>query len=504
MFDKFKDQRLVAGMDATMTPGLNSTGMISPASVVTGDEQIVERLLLRGLEKSETYNPGAIAKEIHDLYDRECCVLIVKGTTTHLGQLSLLSIIGMTRHLMGSVWETYHGELIKCDELKFFVIFKDLYNCYRAGQTVCLLGDMMSSIIPDDATIQFQCGAEFGSLLVIPGELYGNPVNLASKLGEDIGEPGEFLMSRTSFDLLLESIDVDQFREQGALWEEGQQTVSGVALSYLKLSLTSDAILRGFTQRLNLRKRTSLMNRQSESTILAEHLLNPSLATEEHTQKLLKRYRHFGTFLCTDLSGFTRLTKAHGIIHYLQLIAKQRIVMRDIFRQYDGKLLKYNGDDIIGIFSNPLNAVLAGYDATQQLAEYNLFREEKDRVEVKTAIGTGMYLQCGNDVIGEPYYFATTLADSVLKKGDMVLCSSTYEAISKYGGLPPEVVLLPHQVVLDDQETSCFRLQSPQGQVLNRRMSNLLQKVHASGDRDKAKSQGTRPSADKAAQGPVR
>jgi len=48
---------------------------------------------------------------------------------------------------------------------------------------------------PEDERYRFSYGIGYGDLVEVEGDLFGLEVNLASKLGEDLAEPGEALLS---------------------------------------------------------------------------------------------------------------------------------------------------------------------------------------------------------------------------------------------------------------------------------------------------------------------
>merc|ERR1719420_1915585 len=56
------------------------------------------------------------------------------------------------------------------------------------------LASVSTSGVPlEDVSVSI--GIKDGSLVLIEGDVYGDPVNVASKLGEDIAEPGELLVA---------------------------------------------------------------------------------------------------------------------------------------------------------------------------------------------------------------------------------------------------------------------------------------------------------------------
>jgi adenylate cyclase len=74
-------------------------------------------------------------------------------------------------------------------------------------------------------------GIGYGDILDLDGrELFGGEVNLASKLAEDIGEPGEILLTRAAMEA-IEGLE-------GWWYDERRARISGLNLEYFAIERT--------------------------------------------------------------------------------------------------------------------------------------------------------------------------------------------------------------------------------------------------------------------------
>ena len=67
----------------------------------------------------------------------------------------------------------------------------------------------------DELDIRVACGIDFGSILVVPGvDFFGNAVNRASKLGEDLAAAGEILITREAMATLPSDHTIEHSQRQ--------------------------------------------------------------------------------------------------------------------------------------------------------------------------------------------------------------------------------------------------------------------------------------------------
>jgi class 3 adenylate cyclase len=87
------------------------------------------------------------------------------------------------------------GELVKAEGDSFLIRYKDVGAACRG---VMALDDAIQRVNkgrPEDEQVHFSYGIGYGDVLDIEDDMFGLEVNLASKLGEDLAEPGEALLT---------------------------------------------------------------------------------------------------------------------------------------------------------------------------------------------------------------------------------------------------------------------------------------------------------------------
>src|SRR5258706_13165189 len=63
--------------------------------------------------------------------------------------------------------------------------------------------DAANILTPDDLDIRIACGIDYGKILVVGSEdCFGDAVNRASKLGEDVAEAGDILVTKEAMQLV--------------------------------------------------------------------------------------------------------------------------------------------------------------------------------------------------------------------------------------------------------------------------------------------------------------
>src|SRR5207253_11280484 len=63
-----------------------------------------------------------------------------------------------------------------------------------------------------------------------------------------------------------------------------------------------------------------------------------------------------------DMSGFSRMTIKHGIIHFLAMIHRMNQIATPTVEEHDGAVIKFEADNVFAIFPNVELAVDACID----------------------------------------------------------------------------------------------------------------------------------------------
>ena len=110
-----------------------------------------------------------------------------------------------------------------------------------------------------------------------------------------------------------------------------------------------------------------------------------------------------GCLVVTDMSGFTRVTREEGILHFMMLIKEMQAICVPIFERYGGRLVKVEADDLFVIFpaSCAELAIRAVLRCMKVTSEFSQDKERNSQIIVAAGIIAGpMYLLPGLDVFG--------------------------------------------------------------------------------------------------------
>jgi adenylate cyclase len=117
--------------------------------------------------------------------------------------------------------------------------------------------------------------------------------------------------------------------------------------------------------------------------------------------------------LVLDMSGFSRTTRAHGIVEFLLMIRRLRRVADSVVAKHRGDVLKAEADNLFCTFPSVPDALAASREITRGL---------DDDLYVSIGIGYGPLLLIGDDdVMGSEVNLASKLGEDVADRGDVLL-----------------------------------------------------------------------------------
>lgn len=95
----------------------------------------------------------------------------------------------------------HQGELVKFEADNAYAVFSDSRHAVHCALQIHQRLQELNNGVPDVDDVVVSIGLARGRILWIPGhDFFGDAVNLASKLGEDIADHGETLVSTDLFD----------------------------------------------------------------------------------------------------------------------------------------------------------------------------------------------------------------------------------------------------------------------------------------------------------------
>jgi adenylate cyclase len=194
---------------------------------VAHSREELEVLLDELLERP--YDRATLERQIDETFVEERAVMVLdmsgfSRTTQVHGIVSVLLMIHQMRLLAQPPIEQHEGVLVKAEADNLFALFGTVDDAVATGREITRSLTAANLVLPRDLELYVAIGIGFGGILNIGDQdLWGNEVNLASKLGEDVAQLG---------DILLTPAAREQLKDGTVTLEERSVAVSGLPLTY--------------------------------------------------------------------------------------------------------------------------------------------------------------------------------------------------------------------------------------------------------------------------------
>jgi adenylate cyclase len=149
-----------------------------------------------------------IETEIWEEYGMERAVFVLDMSgfsmlTRKYGIVHYLSMVKRMQLTTEPIVKSYGGSMIKYEADNCFATFPDSLSAVNAAIAMQHAFEASNLMTSDDLDIYISCGIDFGKILVINGEdCFGDAVNRASKLGEDLAGAREILVTKEAMETL--------------------------------------------------------------------------------------------------------------------------------------------------------------------------------------------------------------------------------------------------------------------------------------------------------------
>ena len=151
---------------------------------------------------------ASIDEEIRRTFERKVAILAMDMcdftlTTMSHGIIHFLAMIRQMEEVSTPAVIGNGGRVIKQEADDLFAIFAEPVQALEAALDIRRGFDAVNKLLPPERHLFGSIGIGYGDTLVIGDEdLFGSEMNLASKLGEDIGERNEILLTPSAYTAL--------------------------------------------------------------------------------------------------------------------------------------------------------------------------------------------------------------------------------------------------------------------------------------------------------------
>lgn len=183
------------------------------------------------------------------------------------------------------------------------------------------------------------------------------------------------------------------------------------------------------------------------------HSLRELLLSYSETEGIEERrtleseiWNRFGaerSVLIWDMSGFSLLTRRHGIIHYLSMVRRMQKITEPIVATHRGKMVKFEADNGFAVFPDPESAILAALEMNAAFRKENASHAEEFDIRVSCGIDHGRILLIeGKDFFGEAVNIACKLGEDLAGPGEILISQAAGDQLPVTPDYEKEPVML--------------------------------------------------------------
>jgi len=148
--------------------------------------------------------------------------------TQKYGIVHYLAMVKRMQLATTPIVKKHGGEVVKFEADNCFAMFPDVLPAVQAGIELNHTFDRLNRHTEPPFDLKVSIGIDYGAVLLIGGpDYFGDTVNSASKIGEDIARPGEIYITQRAFDRLPAALGFDG--------EKLEISISGIHLNVVNL-----------------------------------------------------------------------------------------------------------------------------------------------------------------------------------------------------------------------------------------------------------------------------
>jgi adenylate cyclase len=145
-----------------------------------------------------------IDREIRARFERRHAVLVLdmcgfSRLTLRYGIVHFLAMIRRMHVTVAPIVVNAGGRVVKTEADNLFAAFPDVPQALTAARRIGAQLNHQNAVLPEDWDLHVGIGIGYGDMLMVGDEdFFGGELNLASKLGEDVAEAGDVLLTEAA------------------------------------------------------------------------------------------------------------------------------------------------------------------------------------------------------------------------------------------------------------------------------------------------------------------
>jgi adenylate cyclase len=192
----------------------------------TNTRSTLQQLLQARVEHPE--NAVDIDAQIYATFEQECAILVLdlsgcSRLTIRRGIIHFLTMVHRMTSITTPIVQSHGGRVVKQEADNLFAAFSAVPAAIATATDIFKAFQAVNVGLPEEQDLYASIGIGYGKTLIIgDDDLYGSEMNLACKLGEDLAQRGQLLLTAAAFAQLTAPQDA---------WEAIDFEISGVALT---------------------------------------------------------------------------------------------------------------------------------------------------------------------------------------------------------------------------------------------------------------------------------
>lgn len=208
--------------------------------MATNSAKRFQELLLAFSQAEDIDMRKRIEKELWNDYGAEHAVFVLDMSgfsllTRKYGIVHYLSMVKRMQLTTEPIVKSYGGSMIKYEADNCFAVFPEPLSAVNAALAMQHAFEASNLMTSDDLDIYISCGIDYGRVLVIKDEdCFGDAVNRASKLGEDVASAREILITKEAMDMIPREVNI-KARDMSV-------SISGINITAYSISIKQEPV----------------------------------------------------------------------------------------------------------------------------------------------------------------------------------------------------------------------------------------------------------------------